>query len=95
MANRQKKILNELAAKHGLTIGQAEEVWKLLTDKVATTISDLDKKNEDDTYDIDKFKTISISNFGKFIPHKKFIINANRWIRKRNKNKDEKRNKTE
>ena len=48
--NKQKAILNRLAKEHGITIGQAEEIWKLLVDKIAITISDPDKKGEDNTF---------------------------------------------
>jgi|GEM_PF-3853126 len=84
MANRQKEILNKLAIKHGLTIGQAEEIWKLLTDKIRDVISDTDKQNEDGTYDVDKFKNVNIHNFGKFVFHKKLIHAVNTKIKKRN-----------
>jgi nucleoid DNA-binding protein len=83
MANKQKQMLNNIAKRHGLSISQAEEIWTLLIDKIASTISDLDKKNDDGTYDLDKFKTINVQNFGKFIPHKRHILNANKWILKK------------
>ena len=86
--NKQKKILNDLAKAHGISIGQAEEIWNLLTDKVATTISDVDKKDDEGLYDVNKFKTIHIDNFGKFIPNVRNIRHANMCLKK----KDEKKN---
>jgi nucleoid DNA-binding protein len=80
----QKEILNELAARHGISIGQAEEIWKLFTDKIHQTISDPDKKT-DGLYDVDKFKTIHIDNFGKFIPNVRNIRHANMCLEKRKK----------
>ena len=84
--NRQKEILIQIANKHHLPIQQAEEIWKLFGDKIHEVISDPDKKNEEGLYDIEKFKTIQISNFGKFFPVEKNIRHANLCIT----NKDEK-----
>tara|TARA_R110000851_G_scaffold300630_2_gene456844 strand:+ start:230 stop:505 length:276 start_codon:yes stop_codon:yes gene_type:complete len=81
--NKQKAILNRLAKEHGITIGQAEEIWKLLVDKIAITISDPDKKGEDNLYDIEKFPIIHIDNFGKFIPNVKNLTYANIHLKKR------------
>jgi hypothetical protein len=80
--NKQKEILNRLAKEHGITIGQAEEIWKLLIDKIATTISDPDKRNDDGLYDPDKFPIIHIDNFGKFIPNLRTLKYANVYLKK-------------
>lgn len=85
MASKQKIILNELARKHGLTIGQAEEIWELLIDKVATTISEKDKM-EDGLYVEERFKTIHIDNFGKFVPNVRNINYANMCLKKKREN---------
>ena len=82
MAKKQKLILNELAFKHGLSIGQAEEVWNLLTEKIATTISEQDKM-EDGLYVEERFKTIHIDNFGKFVPNLRNIKHANMCLEKK------------
>jgi nucleoid DNA-binding protein len=81
--NKQKKILNDLAAAHGISIGQAEEIWNLMIDKVATTISEQDKRNEDGLYEIEKFPVVHIDNFGKFIPSARNINYANRFLEKK------------
>ena len=79
---KQKKILNKLAAKHNIPIGQAEEIFSLFVDKVAGTISEPDKL-VDGLYDIDKFPTIHIDNFGKFVPDKRKIYHANIQLEKK------------
>jgi nucleoid DNA-binding protein len=79
---KQKEILNKLAKQHGLSITQATEVWDLFIDKVANTISDPDKKT-DGEYDVEKFKTIHIDNFGKFIPNVRNIRHANMCLKKK------------
>ena len=85
MAKKQKLILNALAAKHGLSIGQAEEVWGLLIDKVADTISDRSKM-VDGLYVEDEFKTIHIDSFGKFVPNLRNIKHANMCLKKNKEN---------
>lgn len=82
MARKQKKILNELAAKHNIPIGQAEEIFSLFVDKIATTISEQDKI-EDGLYLAEKFKTIHIDNFGKFVPNLNKIMYANKHLEKK------------
>lgn len=77
---RQQEILTTLAHHHGITIGQAEEIWSLLNEKIAVTISS-PKKDENNLFDIDKFDTIHIDNFGKFIPSKRKINYANHCIK--------------
>ena len=81
---KQKKILNDLAMAHGITIGQAEEIWSLMIDKVATTISEKNKQDENGLYDIEKFPVVHIDNFGKFIPSARNINYANMFLEKKN-----------
>ena len=82
MAKKQKIILNDLAKKHNISIGQAEEIFSLFVDKIATTISEEDKM-EDGLYVADRFKTIHIDNFGKFIPNLNKITYANKYLEKK------------
>jgi len=81
----QKKILNEIAKTHGIPIMVAEEVFSLFIKKIVETISDPDKKTEE-LYDVEKFKTIHIDNFGKFKPNIRNIRHANSCLEAR-KNK--------
>ena len=37
--NKQKEILKKIADTHGINITQAEEIWKLLGNKIANVIS--------------------------------------------------------
>jgi nucleoid DNA-binding protein len=78
--NKQQKILITVAKNHGITIGQAEEIWSLFGEKIATTISS-PKKNEEGQFILDKFDTIHIDNFGKFVPNKRKINYANHCIK--------------
>ncbi len=80
--NKQKKILNELAIKHDLPIGQAEEIFKLFTNKIALEISANDKM-EDGIYNPEKFKNIHIDNFGKFVPDQRKIRHANMCLKEK------------
>ena len=82
MANKQKIILNDLAKKHNISIGQAEEIFSLFVNKIASTISEEDKM-EDGLYVADRFKTIHIDNFGKFIPNLNKIAYANKYLEKK------------
>ncbi len=84
--SRQKKILNEIAKKNNIPITVAEEIYYLLTKMVAETISNKNKKTED-LFDIDKFKTVHIDNFGKFKPNARNIRHANYCLTK-NKNEN-------
>lgn len=77
---KQREILLAIAKRHGLNIGQAEEVWNLIGGKIAEVISDLDKKT-DELYDDNKFHVIHVDNFGKFIPNKNKIKHANYCLR--------------
>ena len=81
----QKKILNEIAKTHGIPIMVAEEVFSLFIKKIVETISDPDKKTEQ-LYDVEKFKTVHIDNFGKFKPNIRNIRHANSCLEAR-KNK--------
>ena len=81
----QKKILNEIAKTHGMPIMVAEEVFSLFIKKIVETISDPDKKTEE-LYDVEKFKTVHIDNFGKFKPNIRNIRHANSCLEAR-KNK--------
>ncbi len=81
----QKKILNEIAKTHGIPIMVAEEVFSLFIKKIVETISDPDKKTEE-LYDVEKFKTVHIDNFGKFKPNIRNIRHANSCLEAR-KNK--------
>jgi hypothetical protein len=83
--NNQKEILKKIANTHGVKISQAEEIWKLLGNKIADVISS-DHKDQNNLFDIDMFPVIHIDNFGKFIPNKRKINYANYCI---NKKKDE------
>lgn len=94
--NKQKKILNDIAKSHGIPLGHADEIFKLFTDKIADTISapkrmvlacDIKTKKEikvevkDGFYDEEEFKTIHVSNFGKFVPHMNKVRIANNKLR--------------
>jgi N-glycosylase/DNA lyase len=79
---KQKKILNELAAKHNIPIGQAEEIFSLFVDKTAETIS-APNKLVDGLYDKSNFPVIHIDNFGKFVPDAKKIHHANIQLEKK------------
>lgn len=79
--NKQKEILKKIAASHGIGIAQAEEIWKLIGNKVADVISS-DHKT-DGIFDENKFPIIHIDNFGKFIPNKRKINHANFCIKKK------------
>lgn len=78
--NRQQEILATIAKRHNITLGQAEEVWSLFGEKIATTVSS-PKKDEDGLFNIDNFDTIHIDNFGKFLPNKRKINYANHCIK--------------
>jgi len=85
--SRQKDILVKLSKEYGINIGQAEEIWKLLTDKIANTISEQDKR-VDGQYEIERFKTIHIDNFGKFVPNLRNIRHANMCLEKKKKDEE-------
>jgi nucleoid DNA-binding protein len=78
--NNQQKLLITVAKNHGLTIGQAEEIWSLFGEKIANTISS-PKKDEQGLFNIDNFETVHIDNFGKFVPNKRKVNYANHCIK--------------
>jgi hypothetical protein len=82
--SKQSDILRSLATHHGITYGQAEEIWTLFNQKIREVISNPDKKT-DGLYDVDKFKTIHIDNFGKFTPITAKIRYANYCLEKNKK----------
>jgi len=79
--NKQKEILKKIAASHGISIAQAEEIWKLLGNKISDVISS-DHKT-DGIFDENKFPIIHIDSFGKFVPNKRKINHANFCIKKK------------
>ena len=79
--SKQKEILKKIAASHGIGIAQAEEIWKLLGNKIADVISS-DHKT-DGLFDETKFPIIHIDSFGKFVPNKRKINHANFCIKKK------------
>jgi nucleoid DNA-binding protein len=78
--NKQQKILADIAHHHGLTLGQAEEIWNLLGAKIADVISS-PKKDDEGQFILDKFDTVHIDNFGKFVPNKRKVNYANHCIK--------------
>jgi nucleoid DNA-binding protein len=78
--NKQQKILTDIAHHHGLTLGQAEEIWNLLGAKIADVISS-PKKDDEGQFILDKFDTVHIDNFGKFVPNKRKVNYANHCIK--------------
>lgn len=76
---RQQEILIETAKRHGITIGQAEEIWNLLGGAISTVISS-PKKDENNLFIPEKFDVIHIDNFGKFVPNKRKINYANHCL---------------
>lgn len=79
MSSRQQDILVSLARRHGITIGQAEEIWSFFGSTIATHISSAEK-NEEGYFIEDSFPIIHIENFGKFVPNKRRIKYANHCI---------------
>ena len=86
--NRQEKILRELAAKHQISYSHAKEIFHLIIQCTVKTISTQDKRDKDNYYIEEKFKTIHIDNFGKFIPCPGYIKNANNKLKLKNSNED-------
>lgn len=80
LVNRQQEILITIARRHNITLGQAEEIWSLFSEKIATTISS-PKKDDQGLFDINNFDIIHIDNFGKFVPIKRKINYANHCIK--------------
>jgi hypothetical protein len=85
--NRQREILESVAASHGLTNNEAEEIWKLFTNKIHESISEQDKM-EDGLYMPERFKVIHIDNFGKFIPNYTNIKHANYCLAEKKENEE-------
>jgi nucleoid DNA-binding protein len=77
--NKQKDIITNLAKKYGISIAQGEEIWNLVGAKIADVISKQDKL-ENGSYNPEKFPTIHIDNFGKFIPDQRKIRHANHCL---------------
>jgi len=76
---KQREILLKIAKHHGLNIGQAEEIWNLFGAKIAEVVADNNKKTNE-LFDAEKFPTIHIDHFGKFIPNQRKIRHANHCI---------------
>jgi hypothetical protein len=80
MNRRQEQILIETAEAHGISITEAREIWKLFTDKIATSIEDPSKRVEG-LYELEKFPVIKIDKFGRFIPNANNIKYANHCLK--------------
>lgn len=59
-----KRILQEKADELGLTLGQAEEIFKSIPRFIHKTIE------EGDISDLDTYKSVYIKDLGTFYPHK-------------------------
>jgi nucleoid DNA-binding protein len=81
MNRQQEEILDATAAEFGLTQGQAEEIFRLLCNRISVEISS-DHKT-DGLFDNAKFKVLHIDNFGKFIPNQRKIRHANFCLTKK------------
>jgi hypothetical protein len=68
---KQEKILLEVAEKHGLSIGVARHAFECIGRAAAGVIDDPEARLEDNLWDPEKLKTISIIGLGKFVPSKK------------------------
>jgi nucleoid DNA-binding protein len=79
MSSRQQEVIVKLARLHGITMGQAEEIWSSFGSTIATHISSA-QKNDDGYFIEDSFPIIHIENFGKFVPNKRRIKYANHCI---------------
>lgn len=75
--NKTERTIRDLAEKHNIPITKAFEIVDLYNQVIAMNISDEDKEDEQGLLDIDKFKVISIQNFGKFVPKPKMITQTN------------------
>ena len=78
-SHRQQEILVEMARRHGITIGQAEDIWSSFGSTIATHVSSA-TKDEEGFFIEDSFPVIHIENFGKFVPNKRRIKYANHCI---------------
>ena len=68
-----------MARRHGITIGQAEDIWSSFGSTIATHVSSA-TKDEEGFFIEDSFPVIHIENFGKFVPNKRRIKYANHCI---------------
>lgn len=84
----QEKILREIAKRHKLSPTAAKEIYHLWVQCIVDNISAPDKKNKEGYYIPEKFKTIHIDNFGKFVPRQNYIRHANYCIEKQLKDED-------
>lgn len=75
--NKQREIIDTIAKRHGLTLMQADEIWRLFGAKIADVIGEENKKNSKGLYEIENFPVIHIDNFGKFFPSKRVIHHSN------------------
>jgi hypothetical protein len=75
--NKQREIIDTIAKRHGLTLMQADEIWRLFGAKIADVIGKENKKNSEGLYEIENFPVIHIDNFGKFFPSKRVIHHSN------------------
>lgn len=75
--NKQREIIDTIAKRHGLTLMQADEIWRLFGAKIANVIGEENKKNSKGLYEIENFPVIHIDNFGKFFPSKRVIHHSN------------------
>ena len=82
--NKQREILNIIAKKHGITLMQAEEIWRLFGGKISEVIGADDKKDSKGLYNIENFPVIHVDNFGKFFPSKRVIHHSNTNLKKKN-----------
>lgn len=90
MSPKQEEIIINIGKKYGISKSQALEIWELGMKKIKLTITDPEKK-KDGFYDPEKFKTIYITGFGKFIPDKRKIRHANMCLKTNEENKKNKK----
>lgn len=88
VTRKQEQILYNIAAKHGINKTQAEEAFILFCTVIANTIDAGIVEDENRLYNVDNFKTISITKFGKFYPLHKKVERRNKMIIEKNLNKN-------
>lgn len=76
MTNTEKTI-RAIAEKHNIPVTKALEITNLYAELLEHTIADPCKENNEGLLDIDKFKIVSIQNFGKFVPKASLIKMTN------------------
>lgn len=76
MTNTEKTI-RAIAEKHNIPVTNALEITNLYAKLLENTISDPCKENNEGLLDINKFKIVSIQNFGKFVPKPSLIKMTN------------------